>query len=78
VQGLTLDGTFLGYNLAPFTTYDAASGIGRDAWLVQLSGENLTNVRAQLYTNYSLNYKATTVNRPRTLGLRFSYRYRSE
>jgi iron complex outermembrane recepter protein len=78
VQGLTLEGTFLGYNLPPFTTYDGALGIGRDAWLVQLSGENLTNARAQLYTNYALDYKATTANRPRTLGLRFSYRYRSE
>jgi len=33
------------------TTYDAALGVGKDAWVVQLYGENLTDTRAQLYAN---------------------------
>jgi len=73
--GLSLQGTFVAYNLPAFTTYDAALGIGRDAWLAELYAQNLTDTRAQLYANYTLNYEAITVNRPRTIGLRLSYRF---
>jgi len=62
------------YDLPPFTTYDAALGIGKDAWTAQAYGENLTDTRAQLYANYGEFYKAVTLSRPRTLGLRFSYK----
>jgi len=74
---LDLQGNSTAYNLPPFTTYDGALGIGKDAWLVQIYGANLTDRRAQLYANYSLFNKAVTVNRPRTLGLRVSYKFRS-
>jgi iron complex outermembrane receptor protein len=74
--GLDLVGNFVAYDLHPFTTYDGALGVGKEPWLLQLYGENLTDTRAQLYANYSLNYKATTVNRPRTVGLRASYQFR--
>jgi len=63
------------YDLPPFTTYDGAVGVGKDAWLVQVYGENLTDTRAQLFANYAQFYKAITVNRPRTIGLRFSYKF---
>jgi hypothetical protein len=63
------------YDLSPFTTYDGALGVGKDAWLVQVYGENLTDTRAQLFANYSQFYKAITVNRPRTIGLRFTYKF---
>jgi outer membrane receptor protein involved in Fe transport len=70
-----LRGNSTAYDLPAFTTYDAAVGFGKDAWLVQLYGENLTDTRAQLYANYSQWYKAVTVNRPRTIGLHFSYKF---
>jgi iron complex outermembrane recepter protein len=73
---LDLQGKSTAYDLPAFTTYDGALGVGKDAWLVQVYGENLTDTRAQLYANYWQWYKAITVNRPRTLGLRFSYRFR--
>jgi outer membrane receptor protein involved in Fe transport len=76
--GLDLAGNFVAYDLPPFTTYDGALGMGKDAWLVQLYGENLTDTRAELYANFSLNYKATTVNRPRTVGLHARYNFRGE
>jgi iron complex outermembrane receptor protein len=65
------------YDLPPFTTYDGALGVGKDAWLVQIYGENLTDTRAQLFANYAQFYKGITVNRPRTIGLRFSYKFSS-
>jgi len=70
-----LQGKSTVYDLPAFTTYDAALGAGKDAWLVQLYAENFTDTRAQLYANYTQWYKAVTVNRPRTLGLRFSYKF---
>ncbi len=70
-----LQGQSTVYDLPAFTTYDAALGVGQPAWLLQLYAENLTDTRAQLYANYTQLYKAITVNRPRTIGLRFSYTF---
>jgi iron complex outermembrane receptor protein len=70
-----LQGNSTAYVLPPFTTYDAALGLWNDAWLVQVYGLNLTDTRAELYANYRQSYKAVTVNRPRTIGLRLSYRF---
>jgi iron complex outermembrane receptor protein len=72
---LDLQGNSIAYDLPAFTTYDAAVGVGKDAWLVQVYGENLTDTRAELYANYAQWYKAVTVSRPRTVGLRFSYKF---
>jgi outer membrane receptor protein involved in Fe transport len=73
---LTLDqqGKSVAYDLPSFTSYDAALGVAKDGWLVQVYGENLTDTRAELFANYVQGYKAVTVNRPRTIGLRFSYK----
>ena len=70
-----LQGNSEAYELPAFTTLDGALGAGKDPWLAQLYGENLTDTRAQLFANYAQYYKAITVNRPRTIGLRFSYRF---
>jgi iron complex outermembrane receptor protein len=65
----------LAYELAPFTTYDGALGVGKDGWLVQVYGQNLTDTRAELFANYNQWYKGVTVNRPRTIGVRLSYKF---
>jgi hypothetical protein len=70
---LDLQGNSTAYDLPAFTTYNAAVGFGRGGWVVQLFGENLTDTRAQLYANFRQYYKAVTTDRPRTIGLRFSY-----
>jgi len=44
---------------------------------VQVYAENLTDTRAELYANYAQWYKAIRVSRPRTIGLRLSYRFGS-
>src|SRR5437660_7850461 len=67
----------IAYDLPAFTTYDAALGVGKNAWLVQVYAENLTDTRAELYGNYAQWYQAITVSRPRTIGLRFSYKFGS-
>jgi hypothetical protein len=61
--------------LPAFTTYDAAIGAGTAAWWLQLYGENLSDTRAQLFANDIEGYKAVTVNRPRTIGLRMTYNF---
>jgi hypothetical protein len=63
------------YDLAPFTTYEGALGVGKDSWSMQAYGENLSDTRAQLFANYYNYVKAVTVNRPRTIGLRISYKF---
>ena len=68
-----LQGHSTAYDLHAFTSYDSAVGIRKDGWLVQVYGENLADTRAQLYANYAQFYKAVTVSRPRTIGLRYSY-----
>jgi len=72
-----LQGKSESYALPPFTTFDGAIGVGKGGWLLQLYGENLSDTHAQLFANYRQFYQAITVNRPRTIGLRFSYRIRS-
>lgn len=72
---LDLQGKSVDYNLPPFTTYDGALGVGKNGWLAQIYGENLTDTRAELYENYHQYYRAITVSRPRTIGFRFSYAF---
>jgi iron complex outermembrane receptor protein len=58
-----------------FSTYDASLGVSKDSWMVSLVGSNLTDTRANLYENDSQFINAITVNRPRTAGLRFGYKF---
>jgi outer membrane receptor protein involved in Fe transport len=70
-----LQGNSIAYDLPAFTTYDAALGIEKGAWIMQVYGENLTDTQAELYANYAQWYRGTTVNRPRTIGVRLSYKF---
>jgi iron complex outermembrane recepter protein len=63
------------YELAPYTTYDASAGVAKDAWEVEFYGENLTDTRAQLFISAAQWVTLTTVNRPRVMGVRFSYKF---
>jgi iron complex outermembrane recepter protein len=67
--------THVAYDDPGFSTYDASAGISKDAWTVQVYGENITDTRADLFSFYNEYVKATTINRPRTLGLRFSFKF---
>ena len=63
------------YDQAAYSTYDAFAGVSKDDWTAQLYCENLTDTRADMFTSDSQQVKAITVNRPRTAGLKFSYKF---
>lgn len=52
-----------------------AFGVRKDAWMIEVFGENLTDERAQLNNNLVFDRERISTNRPRTFGLRFSYEY---
>ena len=63
------------YDEPGFSTYDANAGLAKGAWQVMFYGENLTNTQADLYENPNQFVDAKTVNRPRTAGMRFTYKF---
>lgn len=75
VDVLTLDlaGNPINYEQAAYTTYDASIGVRKDAWTLDLFAQNLTDEQAELYKNFGDWVLLTTINRPRTIGLRMSY-----
>jgi outer membrane receptor protein involved in Fe transport len=58
-----------------YSTFDFSAGIAKDAWTTQLYVDNLTNKLAWSYSQYDEYVKADTIIRPRTAGLRFSYKF---
>ena len=74
-QQTTLQGVPTNFDDPGFTIYDASAGIGTGPWTTQLYAENFTDTRAILSASYAEFVKMNTINRPRTLGLRFSYKF---
>lgn len=58
-----------------YTTADAALGVTKDEWKVEMFVENLTDERAELFINTQDKDERIFTNRPRTIGIRFSYDY---
>jgi len=63
------------YTMPGYTTYDAALGVNKDAWTVQLTGNNLTNSDASTYTTSAQFIKSEVPLRPRVLTLRFGWKF---
>ncbi|MGO9934116.1 MAG: TonB-dependent receptor [Steroidobacteraceae bacterium] len=63
------------YDQPGFSTYDASLGAEKDAWTVTAYMVNLTDTRANLFENGNQFVTAETINRPRTGGLKFSYKF---
>jgi iron complex outermembrane receptor protein len=59
-----------------FSTWNAAAGFAKGQWSAQLYGDNLSNRLGELSSSYSEYVKAVTIVRPRTYGLRFSYKFK--
>ncbi len=58
-----------------FTTFEASLGIAKNAWLVQVHGENITDRRYVTFINSDQFVKQDFVGRPRTVGLSYSYKF---
>jgi hypothetical protein len=68
-------------NVSPFvmpgyTTYDASCGIGKDAWLVEFYGQNLSNNLSSTYTSSNQFVVTETTLRPRVLGIKIGYSFK--
>jgi iron complex outermembrane recepter protein len=60
--------------LRAYQTIGASFGVSRDEWRMEIFGDNLTDARPELYKNGNDGELRTTTSRPRTIGLRFSYK----
>jgi iron complex outermembrane receptor protein len=63
------------YDVPAYSTYDAAVGVDKQAWTVQLQCENLADSRAATYVSSSESVLAITPIRPRTCGMNFNYKF---
>jgi iron complex outermembrane recepter protein len=58
-----------------YSTYEASIGVAKDAWFVNVHGENLGNSNASVFVSTDQFIVAQTPLRPRTLGLSFGYKF---
>ena len=65
----------LRYTIPAYTTYDAAVGVSKDIWTVQLTGSNLTNVYGPTNISSGQFIKSEIPLRPRVLMANFAYRF---
>ncbi len=63
------------YTIPAYTTYDAALGVSKDAWTMQLTGSNISNSSAATNISSAPMITATIPLRPRVLMAEFGYRF---
>ena len=71
ISAIVLDGLF---DMDSYSTADFTLGYSRDDWTLTLFGENITDELAQVFISNEDDVDKVTPNRPRTWGLRFSYK----
>ena len=67
--------TRLRFEDPPFTEFDAAVGVAKDAWSAQLYAENVANANTSLFTNADQYIIAQTPMHPRVIGVRIGYSF---
>jgi len=72
----TLQGASVAFYDPGYSTYDAAVGIAKDAWTAEIYGANVSDTRGVPFSSYIEWVKMNTVIRPRTLGLKLSYKFK--
>nr|WP_298018685.1 TonB-dependent receptor [uncultured Parasphingopyxis sp.] len=60
------------YRLDSWTTLGLSAGVATDDWSIEAFADNLTNERAEISGTFVNDRARTTVNRPLTVGMRFS------
>jgi outer membrane receptor protein involved in Fe transport len=68
-------GTVKNYRMPGYSTFDASTGIAKDAWNVQFFVQNLANKNASTFTNSYQFINTETVLRPRIAGVKFGYKF---
>jgi iron complex outermembrane receptor protein len=58
-----------------YSTFNASFGVSKDAWIVTVYGENLTNSNASTFISDDQFIVAQTPLRPRIIGLSFGYKF---
>jgi outer membrane receptor protein involved in Fe transport len=74
-QGGNVSTTQLRFENPAYTEYDASAGVAKDAWNVQLYGQNLTDSNASTYTSTNQFVIAQTILRPRVVGVKLGYKF---
>ena len=67
--------TWLRYTQPAYNTFDAAFGLGKGSWNVEVYGSNLGNNNASLFTSSSQFIKAEVPLRPRVLGVKLGLKF---
>ena len=62
------------YNQPGYHTLDASFGASKDQWSIEVYAENLGDARPQLFTSGNDGETRVTTSRPRTIGMRVSYK----
>jgi outer membrane receptor protein involved in Fe transport len=65
----------LKYTIPGYTSYEAALGVSRDNWTVQIQGTNLTNVYGPTNVSSAQFIKAEIPLRPRVVMGQFAYTF---
>jgi len=58
-----------------YTVTNLSLGLEQNGWTAELFASNVFNEEAELYINTADIRRLVTVNRPRTIGLRFGMRF---
>ena len=58
-----------------YTQYDASFGFAKDAWNVELYGQNISNVITSTYTSTAQFALQEEITRPRVLGIKVGYKF---
>ncbi len=58
-----------------YSTYAASFGVAKDAWIVTVYGENLSNSNASTFISDDQFIVAQTPLRPRVIGVSFGYKF---
>lgn len=72
---VTATGYVPAYDIPAYTTYDAAAGVTRGPWDVQVFSQNFTNVTSSITTESSQFVLQEFPLRPRIIGVKFGYKF---
>jgi iron complex outermembrane receptor protein len=68
-------GTVDNYEMGGWAQFDAAAGVAKDNWNVQLFAQNIADRDASVYTNSAQFILTETPLRPRIAGVKFGYKF---